>query len=47
MDGLRAMAAQAGKNFPADNVGTAMVVRHMVFRLGYTKKHYPGPFRTC
>jgi hypothetical protein len=24
-----------------------MAVRHIVFRLGYTRKHYPGPFRTC
>ena len=41
------MAAGAGKNFRTDNVGIAMVVRHTVFRLGYTRKHYPGPLRTC
>ena len=44
---MRAMAAGAGKNFRIDNVGTAIVVRHIVFRLGYIRKHYPGPFRTC
>jgi hypothetical protein len=44
---MRAMAAGAGKNFRTDNVGIAMVVRHTVFRLGYTRKHYPGPLRTC
>ena len=44
---MRAMAAGAGKNFRTDNVGIAMVVRHIVFRLGYTRKHYPEPLRTC
>jgi hypothetical protein len=44
---MRAMAAGAGKNFRTDNVGIAMVVWHIVFRLGYTRKHYPGALRTC
>jgi hypothetical protein len=44
---MRAMAARAGKNFRIDNVSIAMVVRYIGFRLGYTRKHYPGPLRTC
>ncbi len=42
-----AMAAGTGKNFRTGNVAAAMVVLHIVFRLGYTRKHYPGTFRTC
>jgi len=44
---MHAMTAGAGKNFRTGNVGTAMVVLHIVFRSGYTRKHYPEPFRTC
>jgi len=44
---MRAMAAGAGKNFRTDDLGTAMVVRHIVFRLGFSRKHHPGPFRAC
>ena len=44
---MRALAAGAGKNFRTDDVGTTMVVRHIVFRLSYMQKHHPGPFRTC
>jgi hypothetical protein len=44
---MRAMAAGAGKIFRTDNVGIAMVVRHRVFRPGYTRKHYPRPLRSC
>ncbi|MGF7001383.1 hypothetical protein [Paraburkholderia sp. GAS32] len=41
------IAAGAGKNFRTDNVSIATVVRHIGFRLGYTRKHYPEPLRTC
>ncbi|SFU26403.1 hypothetical protein SAMN05192563_105412 [Paraburkholderia aspalathi] len=41
------MAVEAGKNFRTDNVSIAMVVRHIGFRLGYTRKHYPRPLRAC
>jgi hypothetical protein len=36
-----------GKIFRTDNVGIPMVVRHRVFRPGYSRKHYPRPLRSC
>ena len=41
------IVARTGKNFRTDNASIATVVRHIGFRLGYTRKHYPEPLRTC